>query len=279
MTVAARKKVVLITGGSSGFGKLTAKTFHRQGWQVIATMRTPEQETELNKLNNLLLTRLDVTDQASIHQAITISINKFKRIDALVNNAGYGVVGHLEEFSTDEIQKQISTNFIGVVNTIREVLPYMRQQRGGRIINITSIAGMVGLPYMALYNASKHAVEGLSESLNYELKQWNIRVKTIAPGAFKTGFSNAANYATGNLRQELNSSRQLLEKKMKLMLSTPPKPFGYGNPQSVANAIYYAATRNYTTVRTLVGKDAKILSLLKKILPKKMFFSIIEHMI
>jgi NAD(P)-dependent dehydrogenase (short-subunit alcohol dehydrogenase family) len=270
------KKTVLITGSSSGFGKLATKTFHDKGWNVIATMRSPQKETELGKLKNVLLTKMDVTDRQSVQEAINQGIEQFGRIDVLVNNAGYGAVGYLEEADDMDISKQMDTNFTGVVYCIQEVLPQMRKQNSGVIINITSLAGTCGFPFHSLYNASKFAVEGLSESLKFELEPFGIQVKTIAPGAFRTGFSKGVSYTVGNAKKDLKESSQKFQKCYAEILEEPPKPFGYGDAQVVADLIYKCATEK-TPNKNFVGKDAKSTIMMRKLMPKSSYNKMIKN--
>lgn len=268
-------KTVLITGASSGFGRLTAKKFQSEGWNVIATMRKPEKETELNQLPNVLVAKLDVTDRATIKSAISAGLEKFNRIDALINNAGYGTYGYLEEASDEEIERQMRTNFNGVIKTIQEVLPTMRTQKGGVIINITSLAGLIGVPMSSLYNASKFAVQGLSESLNYELSEFGISVKVVAPGAFKTSFAGSSVFTQGNPISCLASYREQFKTHFQAMIASPPKPIGYGDPQDVANLIFKCATRK-TKTTNIVGKDAKIIWKIRNWMPSRLLFKMLK---
>ncbi len=176
------KKTVLITGASSGFGKATAHLFASEGWNVIATMRSPEAGAELARRENVLVTRLDVQDRGSIDQAIAAGISRFGRIDVLVNNAGFGLFGIFEATSREKIQEQFDVNVFGVMDVTRAVLPHFRKQRSGIILNVSSGAGVFGLPMISAYNASKFALEGFSESLSYELASQNIVVKIVEPG-------------------------------------------------------------------------------------------------
>jgi NADP-dependent 3-hydroxy acid dehydrogenase YdfG len=182
------EKVVLITGASSGIGKETAKLFQAKNWKVAATMRSPEKAEDLQKIVDLECLRLDVTDIESIKSAIAETLDKFGRIDAVVNNAGYGLIGPFEAATPEQIEKQFQTNVFGLMNVYREVLPYFREQRRGFIVNVASVGGRVTFPLYSLYHATKWAVEGFSESLQYELEQFNIRVKIIEPGPIKTDF-------------------------------------------------------------------------------------------
>lgn len=175
-------KTVLITGTSSGFGKTAAKLFAKKGWNVVATMRRPEAEKELNSFDNVLVTRLDVQDRASIATAIEAGIARFGRIDTLVNNAGFGLFGLFETTSPEKIQEQFDVNVFGVMDVTRTILPHFRKNKGGLILNVSSGAGVFALPMISLYCASKFALEGFSESLSYELASQNIIVKIIEPG-------------------------------------------------------------------------------------------------
>ncbi len=176
------KKTVLITGTSSGFGKTAAKHFASNGWNVIATMRNPAAEKDLVDSDDVLVTRLDVQDRAGIDQAIAAGIARFGKIDALVNNAGFGLFGLLESFPREKIQEQFDVNVFGVIDVTRAILPHFRKNRGGVILNISSGAGVFTLPMLSMYCASKFALEGFSEALSYELASQNIVVKIIEPG-------------------------------------------------------------------------------------------------
>lgn len=180
------KKTVLITGTSSGFGKTTAKHFASNGWNVIATMRNPAAEKDLVDTGDLLVTRLDVQDRGSIDQAIAAGIARFGQIDALINNAGFGLFGLFESISREKVQEQFDVNVFGVMDVTRAILPHFRKNRGGLILNISSGAGVFTLPMVSLYSASKFALEGFSESLSYELASQGIVVKIIEPGGVTT---------------------------------------------------------------------------------------------
>jgi NAD(P)-dependent dehydrogenase (short-subunit alcohol dehydrogenase family) len=182
------EKVVLITGASSGIGKATAKLFQAKNWKVAATMRQPDMAEDLQKVVDLECFRLDVTDPQSIKSAIVGTLERFGRIDAVVNNAGYAVIGPFEATTEEQVRRQFETNVFGVMNVCREVLPYFREQKKGIIVNIASVGGRMTFPFYSLYHATKWAVEGFSESLQYELEPFNIRVKIIEPGPIKTDF-------------------------------------------------------------------------------------------
>ena len=182
------ENVILITGASSGIGLEAAKLFQSKNWKVAATMRSPEKSGDLQKIVDLETFRLDVTDVDSIKSAIAGTLEKFGRIDAVVNNAGYGLLGPFEAASPEQIDKQFQTNVFGLFNVCREIIPYFREQKRGTIVNISSLGGRVAFPFSSLYNATKFAVEGFSESLQYELEPFKIRVKLIEPGPIKTDF-------------------------------------------------------------------------------------------
>ena len=185
------KKTVLTTGASSGIGNATAKLFAGNGWNVIATMRNPAAETELAQLSNVLVAQMDVRDRDSISRTIKGGIARFGKIDGLINNAGFSLSGIFEAIPRDKIQEQFDVNVLGVMDVTRAILPHFRKNQGGLIINISSRGGLVGLPMISLYCATKFALEGFSESLAYELASQNIVVKIIEPsgGVSGTNFS------------------------------------------------------------------------------------------
>jgi NAD(P)-dependent dehydrogenase (short-subunit alcohol dehydrogenase family) len=182
------ERVVLITGASTGIGKETAKLFQAKNWKVAATMRSPENAGDLQRIADIECLRLDVTDIDSIRSAIADALEKFGRIDAVVNNAGYGLLGPFEAASEEEVRRQFDTNVFGVMNVCREMIPYFRERKGGTIVNVTSMAGRTAFPFSSLYNATKFAVEGFTESLQYEVEPFGIKVKLIEPGPIKTDF-------------------------------------------------------------------------------------------
>jgi NAD(P)-dependent dehydrogenase (short-subunit alcohol dehydrogenase family) len=181
-------KTVFITGCSSGIGRATASHFLRKGWNVAATMRSPEKADEWAKETAVICPRLDVTAPLTITSAITETLNEFGQIDVLVNNAGYGLTGPLESLSMEQIQRQYDTNVFGLIAVTQAVLPTMRSQRSGTIVNISSIGGRLAFPFSSIYHSTKWAIEGLSESLRFELRPFGIGVKIIEPGGIRTDF-------------------------------------------------------------------------------------------
>lgn len=182
------KRTILITGASTGIGKTTAQYFAEQGWNVAATMRTPEKATGFEAFTGIKLYQLDVTDEQSIARAIDSVIKDFGKIDVLVNNAGYGAVGVFEKATKEQIQKQFDTNVFGVMNVTRHILPHFRANGAGTLINVSSMGGRLTFPLYSVYHATKWALEGWAESLQFEVRQFGIRIKNIEPGAIKTDF-------------------------------------------------------------------------------------------
>jgi NAD(P)-dependent dehydrogenase (short-subunit alcohol dehydrogenase family) len=244
------KKTVLITGASSGFGKVAAKLFHTNGWNVIATMRSPEKETELSTLSNVFVSKLDVTDKLSIQNAVAAGIQKFGKIDVLVNNAGYGALGALEAATEEQVKQQFDVNFFGLIEVTKAVLPGMRQQKSGVIINVSSVGGRITFPFSSLYHATKFAVEGLTESLQYELNPLGISLKIVEPGGYKTEFAGRS--MTLLKAEGLDDYNHPFDK-FTAMLDHWPMSENIGE---VAEAIYEAATDGTEKLRYPVGADA-----------------------
>ncbi|MGW4049078.1 SDR family NAD(P)-dependent oxidoreductase [Streptomyces sp. NPDC004721] len=183
-------KTVLITGAATGMGEAITFEYAKRGWNVVATMRdTAKANPAFTDLANVLITRLDVTDHASTEQAVREAIDRFGAIDALVNAAGYGQVGTVEEVSPDQLRDQFETNVVGVVQVIQAVLPHMRERGSGHILNIGSMGGHVSLPTMSVYCASKSAVQNLTEGLAAEVGPLGIRVTLVEPAGFNTQFT------------------------------------------------------------------------------------------
>lgn len=263
-------KTVLITGSSAGIGKVTAEFFAKNNWNVIATMRNPEKR-ELVENPNITYMHLDVTDNNSIKEALVKSIEKFKKIDVIINNAGYGLYGIFESINTDQIRKQYDTNVFGVMNVIRHILPHFRENKSGCIINVSSMGGLIGFPLYSLYQGSKHAIEGFTESLFYELQDLNIKVKLIEPGVIKTNFySDSLDSGADNQFPDYENFEKLSrynDKKLSMK----------GNdPVIVAQSIYKAAVSKSYRLRHPSGNDAWLLFILRKVLPFGLFRIIIR---
>jgi len=247
-------KTILITGSSSGIGKETAKLFHEKGWNVIATMRTPEKEEELTTLDNVLVTRLDVQDQESVKEAIHLGIEKFGKIDVLVNNAGYGAYGILEAASNETIRRQFDVNVIGLLDVTKEILPHFRANKDGVLINISSIGGKITFPLGALYHGTKFAVEGISEALSFEVSQIGGKVKIVEPGMIATDFGGRS---LDFFNDESMAEYQPLV--AKLFAGLEPLTANASPPSVVADVIYEAATDGTDQLRYTAGEDAKAL--------------------
>ena len=187
-------KTILITGASTGFGRALAEEAVKRGHNIVATARKPESLQALidEHGDKVLGVKLDVTDRGTIQAAFDAAVKHFGQIDVLVNNAGFGMMGAVEEFSQDEIHDQFNTNVTGLILTTQEALPYMRAQQSGHIINLSSVVGFVAFPGTALYAASKHAVEGLSQGLATEVAGLGIHVTVVNPGPFRTNFHGSS---------------------------------------------------------------------------------------
>ena len=197
-----KKAVAVVTGSSSGIGYETSLLLAKNGFFTYATMRSPDKSSKIINLKQnekllLEVLRLDVTDDKSVKEAIKKIVNERGTIDVLVNNAGYALVGPLEELSIQEFKEQFETNVFGVIRVIKEILPIMRKQRHGIIVNISSVAGRAGFPLTSAYVSSKFALEGLSESIAYEIEQFGIKVILIEPGVIKTNFDRNLRIGTG----------------------------------------------------------------------------------
>jgi NAD(P)-dependent dehydrogenase (short-subunit alcohol dehydrogenase family) len=272
-------QTILITGCSTGFGKLTAKLFHKNGWNVIATMRSPEKETELTQMDNILVTKLDVTDKESVTKAVSQGLAKFGTIDALVNNAGYGGHAFLEQFSEEQIYKMFETNVFGVMRVSRAVLPHMRKQKNGVIINVTSMAGYAGLSLSSIYSASKFAVEGLTEAMALEYKPFNIKVKAVAPGAYGTNFIAATDNSLEQGDSELIPVAQKIAAHFAGLVEQMVNQGGEtADPQEVADKIYECITSE-TPVHNIIGADAEMLFGMLNSMPRQDFINQMEEML
>jgi short-subunit dehydrogenase len=262
-------KVILITGASSGIGRETARLFQVKNWKVAATMRAPEKATDLQRIADIETFRLDVTDTASIQTAIKAVLEKFGRVDAVVNNAGYGLVDAFEAASKEQIERQFQTNVFGVMNVCREILPVFREQRRGIIVNVASMGGRITFPLYSLYHATKWAVEGFSESLQYELEQFNVRVKIIEPGPIKTDFYDRSQDLTR--REGLTAYDYFIARAMPNLQKA-----GAGAPDGkiVAETIYEAVTDGSKKMRYPV--NSKMVLAARKILPDSLFFRIVK---
>ena len=248
-------QTVLITGASSGIGKASATLFADRGWNVVATMRNPDDGADLAQRDNVLVTRLDLLDSDSIASAVAAGLERFGTIDVLLNNAGYGAYGPLEATEMSVIRRQFDVNLFGLVETIQAVLPAMRAQRSGVIVNISSVGGRITYPLGSLYHGSKWAVEGLSEALHYELAPLGIRVKLVEPGGVKTDFGGRSFVFTHN--PELTDYQPLVAAAVAALEAGSPS--GSQEPEEVAEVIVDAATDDTMQLRYISGEGAKAL--------------------
>ena len=254
------KKVALVTGVSSGIGRETAQRLAEGGFRVFGTIRN-------NHANDLIpgveVIRLDVTDDAIVAEAVQSVLQKAGRLDLLVNSAGYALTGGLEETSIQEAQQLFDTNFFGVLRITKAVLPVMRRQGYGRVVNISSVLGFLPAPYMGIYGASKHALEGYTESLDHEVRQFGIRAILVEPGFTKT-----------NLAKKGKTARAVLDayaQQRKRVAEVVENRIDQGdNPRDVAKVVYQAATAGSPHLRYPVG-EGKTLSRLRRFVPAQMF--------
>jgi NAD(P)-dependent dehydrogenase (short-subunit alcohol dehydrogenase family) len=249
--------VVLVTGASSGIGRAVSSALAAKGFEVFGTSRNP-QRTE--PIPGVELVQLDVTDDASVTAAVSAVVQRAGRIDVLVNNAGFGVFGAAEESSIAQAQQLFDTNFFGLVRLTREVLPYLRAQGSGRIINISSVLGFIPAPYGALYAASKHAVEGYSESLDHETREFGVRVAVVEPAYTNTSFEANAADADSPL-DSYATIRQHVQQGLTEALHAGD------DPAVVARVVLKAATSRTPKLRYPAGPTARRLSLLRKFAP------------
>ena len=253
------KKTVLITGSSSGIGKAAAKYFIENGWNVAATMRKPEAEKDLQNSDNLRLIRLDVQDEASIAEAVRQTITAFGKIDVLVNNAGYGLIGVAEFINEADIRRQFDVNVFGLMAVTNAVLPHFRANKSGRIINVSSMGGRVTFPLFSYYHATKFAIEGYSESLNYELNPLGIDVKIIEPGGVKTDFGGRS---LDMVKTDSPDYQRLQDKLVEALSNGSNIPT---EAKDVAKVIFQAATTTGRRMRYLVGSDARMMWTIKRL--------------
>ncbi|GLB52429.1 short-chain dehydrogenase/reductase [Neptunitalea chrysea] len=256
------KKVVFITGASSGIGKAVGSYLTNNGYTVYGTSRNPDRITN----SPFELVALDVRNKESISTAISEVLNKEGRIDVLINNAGVGITGPLEEIPAEEIQNNFETNLFGPIEVMKVVLPAMRQQKSGLIINVTSIAGYMGLPFRSVYSASKGALELITEALRMEVKPFNIHITNVAPGDFAT------NIAAGRYHAPLKKG-SAYEKTYGFSLQTMDSHVDDGSdPNEMAKAIIKVINTNEPKVHYKVGAPLQKFSIvLKRILPDNLY--------
>jgi NAD(P)-dependent dehydrogenase (short-subunit alcohol dehydrogenase family) len=268
-----RKNVALVTGSSSGIGFETALLLSKSGFHTYASMRNLEKSKNITEIASteklpLQVVQLDVNDDRSVKDAIDKIVAEKERIDVLVNNAGYGLFGSLEDISIEEIKAQFETNFFGVIRVTQQVLPVMRKQKSGTIVNVSSVGGRIGVPILSAYQSTKFALEGLSESMLYELEPFRIRVVIIEPGFIRTNIINSSTSAKKALdpKSPYFSLMQKVENHFKSMMENESSP-----PEEVAKVILQAATSENPQLRYTVGDDADTIIQARMNMPDKEF--------
>lgn len=259
--------VVLVTGVSSGIGRETARLLAERGFKVFGTARNPGR---VQAISGVEVIELDVTEDASVAEAVHTVLTKAGQLQALVNNAGYALVGALEETSLQEAHEQFETNFFGVLRMVNATLPIMRQQSSGRIVNISSVVGIIPNPYMGMYAASKHALEGYTETLDYEVRQFGIRVSLVEPGFTRTGLG-----AHGKTTRTPLGSYALQREQVITFLQ---RQISHGaDPRPVAEAVYRALIAPSPRLRYRVGTSVKLVIAIKALLPEAAFRQVIRR--
>lgn len=263
---AQQKKVAIVTGSSSGIGYATSLLLARNRFSTYATMRDIEKSANIKEIANkerlpLQVIQLDINDDGSVRGSIENVVLEKERIDVLVNNAGYGLIGAFEDLSIEEVKSQFETNFFGVIRLTQQVLPIMRKQKSGTIVNISSGAGRIGFPGMSAYVSSKFALEGLSESMSYELEPFGINVVIIEPGVIRTNFKKNSIIAKKSLDSSISSYTSLIQK-MDVSISSIVEHAT--SPEEVAKTILHAVTSKNPKLRSLVGNDIIMMMETKK---------------
>jgi NAD(P)-dependent dehydrogenase (short-subunit alcohol dehydrogenase family) len=255
------KKVALVTGVSSGIGQATAALLSRRGFRVFGTMRRPSETN--GRFAYMEVARLDVREEESVRSCVQTVLDQAGRIDALVNNAGHSLIGSAEETSMEETRELFETNFFGTLRMIQAVLPAMRKQRSGRIVNISSVVGFLPAPYMGIYAASKHALEGYSESLDHEVRQFGIRVSVIEPGFTRTNLAQNGKLASQPIAAYASERNRVLDAIRESIANGE-------DPARIASVVLEALTSHSPRLRYPAGREVKILTLLKKLAPAQL---------
>ena len=237
-------KTIFITGASSGLGKMTAKLFASKGWTVIATMRNPEKETELVHLLNIHLLKLDLNNTKQIAE-IAAEAEKISSVDVVFNNAAYGLLGAFEGTTDEQLAQQINTNFLGTILVSKAFLPYLRTRKSGLIMTVTSSIANIPYPFVAVYAATKSALETWTEGMSYELNHFGIKVKTIVPAYMQTNFGNNAQIISHQDYQEVFNQY--------LMTMRADSGAKRDTPEDIAKIVYEAATDNKEQLHYTAG--------------------------
>ena len=276
------RNVALVTGSSSGIGFETVLLLARSGFHTYASMRNLEKSKKITEIANkeklpLQVVQIDVNDEGSVEEAIDKIVAENKGIDVLVNNAGYGLFGSLEDLSIEEIKAQFETNFFGVIRLTQKVLPAMRMQNsGGTIVNVSSVGGRVGVPVLSAYNSTKFALEGLSESMSYELEQFGIRVVIIEPGFIRTNIMNSSISAKKSLESK-SPYFSLMQKVQNYFKSMMDNASSSSPPEEVAKTILQAITSENPQLRYTVGNDSATIIQAKRTMSDAEFGNLIKQ--
>lgn len=252
----SNSKVIVVTGVSSGIGRATAEKLAQRGCRVFGTVRNT---AKAQAIPGVVLVDMDIRDETSVQQGLQTVVAQAGRIDVLVNSAGVTLLGATEETSISEAQALFDTNILGILRTTQAVLPHMRERRSGRIVNVSSVLGFLPAPYMGLYSASKHAVEGMSETLDHEVRQFGIRVALVEPSFTKTNLDLNAPQAASKIAA-YDAQRGIVAQAIQKNVQTAPEPDG------VASAIVDAALGAWKMRRTPKG-EASLLATLRRFMP------------
>lgn len=266
-----KSKIILVTGASSGLGKMTAIKLRKQGHIVYAVARRVDSMKELEELG-INIGYMDVTDDESIKKIVDDIVSRDGKIDVLINNAGYGSYGAVEDVSIEEAQRQFEVNVFGVARVSKIVLPHMREKRAGLVINISSVVGKVALPFMGWYSASKHAIEGLSDAMRIELEPFGVKVVIVEPGVVKTGFDGIVADDFANIDSDYEEMGKKFKQSFIKMYASPKAPTG----EVVAEQILKIVRSKNPKIRYRPTTDSKINLSARKILCDKVFDKLIK---
>ncbi|RFU64503.1 SDR family oxidoreductase [Peribacillus saganii] len=274
-----KDEIAIVTGSSSGFGLLISLELAKRGYRVIATMRNSDRAfdlmakaSELGIGKNIEIYQLDVVSKESLGK-FKVFLSSLGRVDALVNNAGYAGAGFVEEIPIEEYKMQFDTNVFGMIEVTQSVLPYMRKQRKGKVINISSISGRIGFPGLSPYVASKHAVEGWSECLRQEVKAFGIDVALVEPGSYRTNIWSSGKQVT---EKSLQIDSPYYEYMKKIEAHLQKNESQYGDPQDVAKKVADIAQQKGVPLRHPIGKGVRVGIFFKNILPWNMWERLVE---
>jgi NAD(P)-dependent dehydrogenase (short-subunit alcohol dehydrogenase family) len=257
----SKRPVVLVTGASSGIGRTCADHLAARGFRVYGAARRPIEGAPFETV------AMDVTDDASVARAIAHIVEREGRIDALVNNAGFAILGAIEDTSVEEAKEQLETNFFGVLRVTNAVLPHFRAQGGGRIVNVSSLGGVFGMPFSGLYSASKFAVEGMSEALRLECRPFGIHVSLIEPGDFRTEFTNVRRRTRASLEGSAHATALV-----RSMKAAEKDEAAAPTPEPIARLLERVLRAHAPRLRYSVGMlGQRIVIVLKRVLPASLF--------